>query len=450
MNIKQLNWIGRTGLVAIFVVVLGLLAFALSPSGTRALMESSALNAVEAIAGRASEKSAPPENVKRAPADHSSMRRGEAVERDGAAQTDEKSHAGGDEHEQSVALNAAQVKDLGIRTATANDGPIAIGIERLAEVKFDNNRVVHVVPRVSGIVREVNVSQGQNVSKNQTLATLDSRELAELKAAYLAAYARRDLARQTFERERRLWEKKVSSEREYLDAKTALVEADITLTVSAQKLRALGLSQRYVESLTDSKDTDLTSYEVRAPIAGTVTERHVSLGESISSDKNIFVVADTSAVWVDITIYPQDMLVVRAGQNVRIDTGENKPIEAKIAFVTPNVSEVTRTGVARVNIDNADGRVKPGMFIKARIETGQKQARIRIPTSAVQNFAKKSVVFVKEGGKFEPRPVQLGRNNSEFVEVVSGLSVGETYVAEGAFTVKSLIQKSQMGQGHGH
>src|SRR5581483_2044846 len=358
------------------------------------------------IVERGQAKVAASEYTERKPVDQSHKQSAREIEQEPKAKGGT-SHEGGAEHEQAVALNSGQLQDLGIKLAVAEQGPIALRLERLAEIKFDSNRVVHVVPRVDGVVSRVDVSQGQNVSKDALLAVLDSRELAELKANYLADYARRDLARQNFEREKGLWEKKISSEKDYLDAKTALAEADIALTASMQKLRALGLSQDYVESLTASKDANLTSYEVRAPIAGTVIERHLSLGEAVSADKDVFVIADASAVWVDVTIYPQDMAVVRAGQSVRIDLGDNHPEQGKIAFVTPNLSEETRTGVARVILDSADGHLKPGLFVKVSIETGEEQARIRLPKSAIQNYANGLAVFVKEGEKFEPRPVRI-------------------------------------------
>lgn len=364
------------------------------------------------------------------------------------AEDKDASHGESPEHEQALALNSGELQDLGIKLAVAERGPITSSIERLAEIKFDNNRVAHVVPRVAGVVSQVEASQGENISRGALLAVINSRELAELNALYLANYARRELARQTFERENRLWEKKISSEKDYLDAKTAFAEADIALTASAQKLRALGLSQQYIDSLNDSKGVDLTAYEIRAPITGIIIERHLSLGEAVSTDQDIFVVADTSTVWVDITIYPADMAAVQAGQLVQIDPGDGNTINGTIAFVTPNVNEETRTGSARVIISGADRRLKPGMFVKAKIEVAEEQADIRLPRSAVQNFANGLVVFVKDGEKFEPRQVELGRDSAKFVEVVSGLKAGETYVAEGAFTIKSLILKSEMGEGH--
>lgn len=351
---------------------------------------------------------------------------------------------------QTVKISDGQLQEFGIEVGVAAEGPIAKEIERPAEIKFDGDRLIHVLPRVSGIVTEVTATQGQDVKKDALLATLSSRELAELKTAYLADFERRGLARETFDRENRLREKKISSEKDYLDAKTALAEAEIALRSSGQKLRALGFSQEYIGSLTSSDTADLTKYAILSPASGTVIQRHINLGEAVSTSEEVFIIADASMVWVDVTIYPNDMIAVRAGQTIRIDLGDGNPIQGKIAFVTPNVSEETRTAAARAIINATDGRLKPGMFVSATIDVGEEQARVRLPKAAIQNYANGVVVFVKDGEVFEPRPVQVGRDNARFVEIVSGLKAGETYVADGAFAVKSLIQKSQMGEGHGH
>ena len=357
---------------------------------------------------------------------------------------------GDERHEESVKLTAAQLQEFEIELDVAGQGPIAVNLERPAEIRFDGDRLNHVGPRVDGVVSEVNVKQGQVVAADEVLGVLNSRELAELKATYLAALERRNLARETFERENRLWEKKISSEKDYLDAKASLAEAEIAVRAAGQKLHALGFPRGDVDSLTTSESTDLTRYEILAPIAGTVIERHLSLGEAVSADKEVFVIADATAVWIEVTIYPKDMSLVRAGQTVRIDVGDSDPIEGQISFVTPHLNEQTRTATARVAIDSANGRLKPGMFVMASIEVGQDNADVRIPKSAIQNFENGPVVFVQEGQEFEPRPVKLGRENALYVEVASGVNAGETYVSKGAFTLKAELEKASFGDGHNH
>jgi membrane fusion protein, heavy metal efflux system len=352
--------------------------------------------------------------------------------------------------EEEPELGVDDLKRLGIRVAVADESPMAFEVERPAEVKFDNDRVVHIVPRVAGVVNSVSVSEGEFVEEDQVLAVIHSRELAEMKSAYLANLERRELAWENFDRARRLWEKKISSEKDYLTQKAALAEADIALTASQQKLRALGLSQSYLDKLKSAAVEELAKYEIRAPITGTIIKKHISLGEAVSVESDTFTIAETATVWVDVTVYPEDLRDVREGQTVRIQLDESDTLEGQIAFVTADVQEDTRTAVARVVSENAGGRLKPGMFIKVWIELGEETGGVRIPKSAVQNFKNSPVVFVQEGESFEPRAVKLGRENSKYVQVLSGVSEGESYIEEGAFTFKALIQKSQMGEGHGH
>lgn len=363
---------------------------------------------------------------------------------EGAAKEGEEGHGEG------VALNESQMKEFGIEVAVAGEGAIALDLARPAEIKFSGDRQVHVAPRVAGVITDVRVSQGQVVKEDEVMAVLNSRELAELKAAYLADLQRRNLAKDTFVREEALWQKKISSEKDYLDTRAALAEAEIALQASEQKLLALGFPKTYVETLASADNADLTRYEVRAPIAGIVIERHLSLGEAVAPDKESFLIADPTTVWVDVTLYPRDMALVRPGQTVSIDIGDGDPIEGKIAFVTPHVSEETRTATARVITDSAKGRLKPGLFVKANVEVAQDKADVRVPKSAIQTYEDGEVVFVKEGEKFEPRPIKLGRTNSEFVEILSGVGAGETYVAQGSFVIKAELEKASFGGEHGH
>lgn len=353
------------------------------------------------------------------------------------------------EEEGAVRLSQEDIRKLGIQTQTAGEGAVTLHIERPAEVKFNRDRLAHIVPRVPGVVSRVEVSQGTHVGEGQLLAILESRELADAKADYLAAVERRDLARQAFLREERLWKQNVSAEREYLSAKTALAEAEISVATAQQKLRALGLSEAVIKTLSRD-DPRLTEYKITAPLAGTVVERHLSLGEAVGTERAVFIVADVSTVWVDVTIYPSDLSSVKPGQRILIDLDEGEPISGTIEFVTPEVKEETRTGVARLVVDNASGRLRPGMFVTAQVQISQEQAPVRVPKEAVQRQDNANVVYVKHNGSFEPRPVKLGRENHEFVEIVAGLRPGETYVSKGGFTIKSLMQKSQMGEGHAH
>ncbi|MCP4781136.1 MAG: efflux RND transporter periplasmic adaptor subunit [Hyphomicrobium sp.] len=367
-----------------------------------------------------------------------------------AAKAIEHGHKEGEaDEEELVSLSPDQIREFKIKTETAAEGPVTIHIERPAEVRFNGNRVAHVVPRVPGVVSRVEVSEGESIEQGQLMAILESRELADAKANYLAVVERRKLASEALVREERLWKQKVSAEKEYLTARTELAEADIRIATAEQKLRALGLPARAIKTLS-LNDENLTEYRIVTPQSGIVTERHLTLGEAVGIEREVFIVADLSTVWIDVTIYPRDVASIKPGQRVEIELGGGDPVSGKIEFVTPEVKEATRTAVARVVVDNASGRLRPGMFVTAQVQISQELAPVRVPRSAVQRQDNKSVVYVEHEGAFAPRPVKLGRENHNFVEVVAGLQPGETYVSSGGFVLKAQLAKESFGEGHGH
>ncbi len=362
----------------------------------------------------------------------------------------DKEHGDHAEHGEGVKLTPEQMQEFGVATASAVAGPISTTIIRPAEVKYNEALLAHVVPRVAGIVATVHIAEGENVTEGQVVATLNSRELADAKAGYLAAIERNALAKSVFDREQTLQRKNITSEKAFLAAKTALAETRISMRASKQKLHALGFDQEAIEKFTKAGEANFTLYTMRAPLTGTVVQRHLVRGESVSTNRDAFTIADVSSVWVDISIYPRDLVSVKAGLPVHIRTDAGLEVPGSISFVTPNLSEKTRTAVARVVLENKDMSLRPGMFVRGEIHIEQQNATVRVPKVSLQTHEGKDVVFVAENGIFEARQVRLGKRDSEFVEVVSGLTAGETIVSQGAFLIKSQLSKASFGDGHNH
>ena len=114
------------------------------------------------------------------------------------------------------------------------------------------------------------------------------------------------------------------------------------------------------------------------------------------------------------------------------------------------MDEGTRTATARVVLNNPDGSLRPGLFVTAKVTIGNLPAKIVVAKSALQTFEGKTVVFVRTVKGFEPKPVELGRQNDAVAEVLSGLAPGQTYVAKGSFTLKAHLSKGAFGDGHNH
>lgn len=192
----------------------------------------------------------------------------------------------------------------------------------------------------------------------------------------------------------------------------------------------------------------LTTYELKAPIAGVVTERQASLGEYVSEQKPAFVVTDLSTLWVDFSVYRRDLAKVAVGETVRIDPEDGgEPIEAKISYLSPIGAADTQSAVARAVIRN-DGRFRPGLFATGAVATAEQAVPLAVSIDAIQSLEGRDVVFVREGDRFAARDVTLGRRDGRSVEVVTGLKGGESYASKNSFVVKAELAKGSASHEH--
>jgi cobalt-zinc-cadmium efflux system membrane fusion protein len=350
-----------------------------------------------------------------------------------------------------VKLGEAEQREFGIEVGTAGSGPLRLHVTLPGDVALNADRRAHVVPRVSGVVQAVHQTLGDVVRVGDVLAVLDSRELADLKSAYLTAAAQVDLAQATFNRETDLRQQKISSEQELLQAKQELAAAKISKRAAAQKLRALGFTDPDIARLSQQPSETFTHYAITAPFDGTIIERHISLGEVLQDDAAAFVVADLSTVWVDLRVYPKDLPFVRVGQAAVISAGSGIPeVEGSIAYVGPVVGEQTRTALARVVLPNPDGLWRPGLFVTAVVDVESREVAFLVPQTALQTIEDQPAVFIQTSEGFVPQPVTLGQKNDTYIEVTHGLAPGQRYVTRGAFTLKAQLAKGSFGDGHNH
>ncbi|QOZ48912.1 efflux transporter periplasmic adaptor subunit [Bradyrhizobium sp. CCBAU 53340] len=186
----------------------------------------------------------------------------------------------------------------------------------------------------------------------------------------------------------------------------------------------------------------LTSYELKAALAGTIIDRQTTLGEYVSEQKPAFVIADLSTVWVDFSVYRRDLSRVRVGDQILIDPADGGPkVEAKISYVSPVGSSETQSALARAVVPNAEQRLRPGLFATGRLNLSAKKVAIAVKSSALQTVENRTVVFVRDGEKFEARDVEIGERDPDFVEVTFGVLEGDLYAAKNSFIVKAELAK---------
>jgi len=359
--------------------------------------------------------------------------------------------ADSNKEERGVRISPAEMKSFGIETAVAEPGKLDSYVELPGEIVFNADRVAHVVPQSSGVVREVLANVGDNVKAGAVLAVIESRELSDIRAAFLSGRERLSLAETNFSREERLWKQKITSEQEYLSARQALAEARIELRSSEQKLHALGYNDESLKKMPDHPNQPSARLEIKAPFAGTVVEKHITLGESLKDDSAAYTIADLSTVWADIQVYQKDLPKIRKGQKAVVTVGSGIPdVTSDIYWVGPVVGEETRTALTRVVLPNQNGTLRPGFFITARIATDSTPVNLLVPKSALLTIDNQSVLFIQTNEEFLPQKVKTGRENASHIEITEGLLPGQTYVSAGAFTLKAQISKGAFGDGHNH
>lgn len=348
-----------------------------------------------------------------------------------------------------VKLGPDQIESAGIMINTVGPHEMVTTLELPGEVKPDETRFAHIVPQLQGVISEVRKQEGDRVEKGELIAVVNSRELAEAKSAYLAASHHVEFTRVTLNREEMLWKKKISAERDYLEAKRAFDEAALAQKLAAQKLIVLGVPSGTLPSLASAPAETLARYEIRSPLDGVVVERNVTVGEAVTAEEKIFAVADLSTVWVDVSVYAKDLGAVHEGQQAAVvSTDLGAEATGRVSYVGPLVGQETRTATARIVLPNLEARWRPGLFVTVRLVREATTVPLAVAAEAIQTFRDWQVVFVRYGDWFEARPLELGRSDGQWVEILKGLNPGEQYAAANSFAVKAEIGK--LGATHDH
>lgn len=338
-------------------------------------------------------------------------------------------------------LSDEQLRHNGIALATAGPARIATALQLLGEVALNQDRAVVVTPRLAGLVEAVRVNAGDRVQRGQVLAVISSPALADQRAELLAAQKRLALARTTHDREKQLWEEKVSAQQDYLAARQALQEAEISVDTARQKLAALGATAGDAQGL--------ARHEIRSPIGGMVVAKTLSVGEALKEDANVFQVADLSSVWVTMTVPAKELPQLSEGMAAQVKaTAFEAQGEARLGYIGALVGEQSRSATARLVLANPKGVWRPGLPVTVTLKSAEADVPVAVTAEAVQELDGRNVVFVRQGQQFEARTVELGRSDGLHVEVLKGLAASERYAAKNSFLVKADIGKAAAEHEH--
>lgn len=351
-----------------------------------------------------------------------------------------------DEHGEAgqLKLTAEEIETAGVRVEMLAAQPLADQVVLTATIRANQDRIAHVAPRVSARIDKVYANLGDNVKAGQPLALLDSIELGEAHSTYRQAQSQLSLAKADFERAQTLKADEIIPEKDYLRARAEYEKARASLRAAEDRLQLLDAEHR------DLERGPTSHFPVMAPFAGTVIEKAAVLGELAQPDKSLFTVADLSSLWIEANLFEKDLGRVRlgAGATVTVTAYSGETFQGRLTYISSMVDKETRAVPARVEVPNPDRRLKPEMFATAAVSTGTSTPTMTLPQAAVLLVNGQPTAFVREGGGFEPRAVELGDKLGDRVVIRSGIKSGEPVVVAGAYALKARLLKSQIGDAH--
>ncbi|WP_342248041.1 efflux RND transporter periplasmic adaptor subunit [Pseudomonas sp. OTU2001] len=350
---------------------------------------------------------------------------------------EEQAGEGHEEEAGKLHLSIAQIEAAGVQLADAGPRELGTAISFPGEIRFDEDRTAHVVPRVPGVVESVQAELGQAVKRGEVLAVIASQQISDLRSEQQAAQRRLELARLTFQREQQLWQERISAEQDYLQARQVLQEAEIALVNARQKVAAVGPAGAG------------NRYELRAPFDAVVVEKHLTVGEVVDETSNAFTLSDLSRVWATFAVAPRDLDKVTTGRNVTVSAPDlGARVEGKINYVGSLLGEQNRAATVRATLANPNGAWRPGLFVNVAVSVERFNAAVVVPQSALQTWEEQTVVFARTEEGFEARPVTTGRRDAGQVEITTGLAAGTQVAAAGSFVLKSELGKGSAEHSH--
>lgn len=403
-----------------------------------------------------------------------------------------------------VKLDPEAVESAGIEIETVTSRPAVALLDVTGTVEADPQQTQAVSPIVPGRVERVYVAIGDRVSAGATLATIASTEVTEAYGKLHEAENRLDIARKNFQRVRRSenrigilqaqaklneaeatlkrtrrlielgagagkdlisaqtaydtakadfdFQRNITLNKEIQEAEGEVKTAEIDVNHQKRSLLSLGVDLRV-------RDEDVRSVAlvpIRAPLSGVVTERLVSAGSGIQAGQQMFTLSNISSVWITANVPQQQLGSINIGSIATVKTTAlgDQIINARVTYIDPGVNEDTRTAKVRLAVDNPGERLRAGMFVEVGFQTGTDSAtgdELVVNSEAVQRVGEKTVVFVprdNEPGAFEVRQVETGGEVNGYTRIKSGLKLGEKVVTKGSFSLKTLLQKGDLGEGH--
>jgi cobalt-zinc-cadmium efflux system membrane fusion protein len=339
-----------------------------------------------------------------------------------------------------VELSAEEESAVDIETVEASYKSLRSQLQASGKVFAHPQKKAIVSYPFSARIAEIHVILGDWVNPGQKLITLQSEEVGTAKSEFYKAQADYELAKVNHERQKRLFDRGVGAQKDYLSSEAEHKVAEANLNAAEKKLHVLGFSEDEVKSIAETHQINpiITLY---APISGKVIEHNAILGAMVDQETEILTIMDPSVLCIHADIYERDIAKIRIGQEVEatVPAYPGETFKGKISFISDVLNEETRTITVRSEVENREYKLKPGMFVNINILLNHQSKTLVLPLEAVLDEGDDHIVFLKVDGKYIPRIIKTGIRNNGLVEVLAGVEEGAEVVTIGNFQLKSKL-----------
>ena len=362
-----------------------------------------------------------------------------------AEHSDEDSSEEGHAEEGEIQLTSQQMVEQGLKVAVASTGLVEKLTTLPGKLVVNTDQQAQISPNFSGYVEQVNVALGQSVQKGQTLAVLILPELIDQQANLRMAQANLDLARKDYQREQQLWSQGISAKQDYQRAENAYRQAQITVQSSQARLNALGAS-----------GNNNGRFLIKAPISGVISKKDIVVGENVQLADQLFVIENLKDLWLEFNLPNTSNIQLQVGQILNFKTnGSDQNYQAKVQTLNPQADLQTGRLQVRAKVTTQADVLRPNVLVNVFVTDAQAKTALRVQKKALQQVEGKPVVFVIESEekglvhlKAQPIEVGVSSQDGQWLEVISGLTEGQKYIADGSFLLKSELEKDEAGHGH--
>ena len=329
-------------------------------------------------------------------------------------------------------MSVEQRQALGIRTQAVATHLMAEEVTAPGEVTVNRYRTAEVTPRIAAQITQRHARMGQRVKKGQKLVTLSSVAMAEAQGELL-------ISDREWRRVQRLG-RKVVSEKRYVEAQVARQQA-------YAKVLAFGMTEAQAQALLKQGDVSKATgtFDLLSPQAGTVLSDDFVIGRVVEPGQVLMVISDESHLWVEAQLAAEVASRIKVGSPGRVSSDGQRWVGGKVIQLHRVMDETTRTLAVRIELDSNDAGLRPGQFVKAAIQMAPGKPVLAVPSEAVLLLQGDYVVFEPEGEEVHAVPVERGVTRGNWTEIKAGLALGDEVVTQGAYVLKSLLLKSQIG-----